>query len=71
MRLTPAIVEMFHKHCDETVVKSNLLCINIIARTIWKYLIALPRLCPIIIIIHFIGVVNSSYSSIFNSIVVL
>lgn len=33
MRLTPAIVEMFHKHCDETVVKSNLLCINIIAST--------------------------------------
>lgn len=30
MRLTPAIVEMFHKHFGETVVKSNLLCINII-----------------------------------------
>lgn len=33
MRLTPAIVEMFHKHFGETVVKSNLLCINIIANT--------------------------------------
>lgn len=33
MRLTPAIVEMFHKHCDETVVhkyNSQHLCGSVI-----------------------------------------